>query len=255
MKLTPLLILMLVFLLSGVMCLFSTQDVYAQNNAKREFKFHQENIRSKKRNNDLQKARQRKGRSDKSKSNNLRIRLLNHLKPDTKSNSGLKEGYYYEENDSVGFYGLEIIYNRLGLSRSTYTRFYDFYYPERSLFHQWYEKYRIDSINISYMFGDEFTFTIGRSISLLNGKAEKWNWNEDGSGYIHSSTDYSGNINFITLGFKISLIEFLIDLRDVHEVVFKNFECSSGNCGDHEMFRNEPMQLKNKLNIGLGFVF
>ena len=71
MKLTPLLISILVFLMSGVMCLFSTQDVYAQNNAKREFKFHQENIRAKKRNNDLQKARQGKKMSNETNSNKI----------------------------------------------------------------------------------------------------------------------------------------------------------------------------------------
>ena len=51
--------------MSGVMCLFSYSEVHAQNNARREFKFHQENIRSKKRNNDLQKARQGKKKSNK----------------------------------------------------------------------------------------------------------------------------------------------------------------------------------------------
>ena len=73
------------------------------------------------------------------------------------------------------------------------------------------------------MFGDYFTFTIGRSIRLVNGDAEKWNWNEDGSGYVHSSTNYSGHINFITLGFRISIFEFLMDLRDVSDVRFDNF--------------------------------
>ena len=66
---------MLVFLMSGVMFLFSTLDVYAQNNAKREFKFHQENIRSKKRNNDLQKARRVKGRSNQKNGSNLTFKL------------------------------------------------------------------------------------------------------------------------------------------------------------------------------------
>ena len=75
MKLPSLLISILVFLMSGVMCLFSNEDVYAQNNAKREFKFHQENIRSKKRNNDLQKARRAKKRSGKS-NNKLRFRFI-----------------------------------------------------------------------------------------------------------------------------------------------------------------------------------
>ena len=153
---------------------------------------------------------------------------------------------------------MKIIYNKFGISKSTYKRFYEFYYPERELFYQWYEKYSLDSINISYMFGDDLTFTIGRSIRLVNGDAEKWNWNEDGSGYVHSSTNYSGHINFITLGYRISIFEFLMDLRDVSDVRFDNFECSSGNCGDHEMFRKEPIKLKNTLNtlnFGFGFVF
>ena len=77
MKLPSLLILMLVFLMSGVMCLFSTLDVYAQNNAKREFKFHQENIRTKKRNNDLQKARRAKGQSKNIDNENLKIIFSN----------------------------------------------------------------------------------------------------------------------------------------------------------------------------------
>ena len=60
MKFKSLLISILVFLMSGVMCLFSNSEVFAQNNARREFKFYQENVRSKKRNNDLQKARREK---------------------------------------------------------------------------------------------------------------------------------------------------------------------------------------------------
>ena len=46
---------MLIFSMSGVIYLFSDTDIYAQNNARREFKFYQENIRSKKKNNELQK--------------------------------------------------------------------------------------------------------------------------------------------------------------------------------------------------------
>ena len=66
---------MLVFLMSGVMCLFSNSEVFAQNNARREFKFHQENVRSKKRNNDLQKARRVKGRSNQKNGNKIRFRF------------------------------------------------------------------------------------------------------------------------------------------------------------------------------------
>ena len=71
MKILNFTISVLVFLISGVMCLFLTSEVHAQNNARREFKFHQENIRAKKRNNDLQKARQ----------GNKRSNLLKNYKP------------------------------------------------------------------------------------------------------------------------------------------------------------------------------
>ena len=244
---------MLIFSMSGVIYLFSDTDIYAQNNARREFKFYQENIRSKKKNNELQKLRKKNKRTNKSE-NKFRIRVLFPYQNESEID-GIKEGYYYKENDYPAYFSLEIIYNNFGISKSTYKRFYEFYYPERELFYQWYEKYSLDSINISYMFGDDLTFTIGRSIRLVNGDAEKWNWNEDGSGYVHSSTNYSGHINFITLGYRISIFEFLMDLRDVSDVRFDNFECSSGNCGDHEMYRKEPIKLKNTLNFGFGFVF
>ena len=246
-------IIIFIYSMGGVIYLFSDTDIYAQNNARREFKFYQENIRSKKKNNELQKLIKKNKRIKKSE-NKFRIRVL-FLYQNESEIDGIKEGYYYKENDYPAYFSLEIIYNNFGISKSTYKRFYEFYYPERELFYQWYEKYSLDSINISYMFGEDLTFTIGRSIRLVNGDAEKWNWNEDGSGYVHSSTNYSGHINFITLGYRISIFEILMDLRDVSDVRFDNFECSSGNCGDHEMFRKEPIKLKNTLNFGFGFVF
>ena len=74
MKLKSLLISILVFLMNGVMCLFSNSEIHAQNNARREFKFHQENIRSKKKNNDLQKARRGKENFNKENGNIFRVR-------------------------------------------------------------------------------------------------------------------------------------------------------------------------------------
>ena len=57
---------MLVFLMSGVMCLFSTHDAHAQvpQTKRSEQDSFLKNIRAKKRNNDLQKARRVKGRSN-----------------------------------------------------------------------------------------------------------------------------------------------------------------------------------------------
>ena len=59
------------------MCFFTSSEVYAQNNARREFKFHQENVRSKKINNDLQRARRAKGQSNNINDENLKIIFSN----------------------------------------------------------------------------------------------------------------------------------------------------------------------------------
>ena len=67
---------MLVFLMSGVMCLFSTKDVHAQvpQTKRSDQDSFLKNIRTKKRNNDLQKAKRTKGRSNKSnKERKLRL--------------------------------------------------------------------------------------------------------------------------------------------------------------------------------------
>jgi len=242
----------LVFLMSGVMCLFSNSEVHAQNNARREFKFHQENIRAKKRNNDLQKARKAKGRSGKSDNNKVRLRFFSSQH--TFQDNGEKDGYSYEEFERVKYKSLGIIYNKFGFSRSNYGKYLEYVFPEKESY-SWGERYRLDSINISYLFGDEFTFVIGTSVYLLKGYAEKWNWNDDGSEFVHSSENVSGNISFIALGLQIGFLEFVLDLRNVGNVKFEDFKCSKGNCGNRTKFEEEPIVLTPTLNFGLGFVF
>ena len=63
------------------MCLFSNHDVHAQvpQTKRSEQDSFLKNIRAKKRNNDLQKARQGKKKSNETKSNKIRLRLLNGL--------------------------------------------------------------------------------------------------------------------------------------------------------------------------------
>ena len=196
MKLTSILISMLVFLMSGVMCLFSSSQVHAQNNARREFKFHQENIRSKKRNNELQNARRTKRRSGKSDNNKVRFRFFSsYHKP---AENGERDGYSYEEFKDVKYSSLGIIYKKFGFSRSHYGKYFEQVYPEIENY-SWGERYRLDSINISYLFGDEFTFVIGTSVYLFKGYAEKWNWNDDGSKFTHSSENVSGNNNYLVI--------------------------------------------------------
>ena len=79
MKLKSLLISILVFLMSGVMCFFSNQDAHAQvpQTKRSEQDSFLKNIRAKKRNNDLQKARQGREKSHENNKSKFRIRYLN----------------------------------------------------------------------------------------------------------------------------------------------------------------------------------
>ena len=76
MKLTSLLILILVFLMSGVMFLFSNSEVFAQvpQTKRGDQDSFLKNIRAKKRNNDLQKARRGKENSNKENGHIFRVR-------------------------------------------------------------------------------------------------------------------------------------------------------------------------------------
>ena len=252
MKISDFNILILVFLISGVMFLFFNSEIHAQNNARREFKFHQENIRSKKRNNDLQKIRRTKKRSGKSEKNKLRFRFFSsYHKP---AEDGERDGYSFKEFKDVKYSSLGIIYNKLGFSRSHYKKHFENIYPEVKSY-SWGERYRLDSINVSYLFGDEFSFVIGTSVYLFKGYAEKWNWNDDGSKFVHSSENISGNISFIALGLQMEFLEFVLDLRNVGDVKFEDFKCSQGNCGNETKFKEEPITLSTTINFGLGFVF
>ena len=72
--------------MSGVVYLLSIQDVYAQvpQTKRSEQDSFLKNIRAKKRNNDLQKARRAKGRSNQKKSNKIRFKVLLIMKSQMK---------------------------------------------------------------------------------------------------------------------------------------------------------------------------
>ena len=110
MKLTSLLISMLVFLMSGVMCLFSNHNAHAQvpQTKRSEQDSFLKNIRAKKRNNDLQKARQAKGKSNQKNEDKIRIRILNG-----ESKHVFDYGYTLTQTNQIN--ALNIIYNNWGI--------------------------------------------------------------------------------------------------------------------------------------------
>ena len=162
MKLKSLLISILVFLMNGEMCLFSNSEVHAQNNARREFKFHQENIRSKKRNNDLQKARRVKGRSNQKNGNKIRFRFISGETNKDKLKS--KVGKEYNKINS-----LNIFYNFIGIGFTNYKNegckgnadSGEYTYCENTLTEKPYQIGEVNVISILYNFGNNLFFTIG----------------------------------------------------------------------------------------------
>ena len=108
MKLIPLFISMLVFLMSGVMCLFSTSEVFAQvpQTKRSEQDSFLKNIRAKKRNNDLQKARRGKVRS-----NQKNQSIYSYSKPKNigfdKDNSNQEEEFNFKPKDKPRISSLE----------------------------------------------------------------------------------------------------------------------------------------------------
>ena len=113
MKLPSLLISILVFLMSGVMCLFSTQDVHAQvpQTKRGDQDSFLKNIRAKKRNNDLQKARQQKKNSDSSYDWKIRIR---HQSGEYNEEEGENRSDYKKDVTDVKIWSL--IIGRIGIS-------------------------------------------------------------------------------------------------------------------------------------------
>ena len=107
MKLTSLLISILVYLMSGVVCLLSIQDVHAQvpQTKRSEQDSFLKNIRAKKRNNDLQKARRGKSKIS---INKIRIRYT--------SGEGNGEGYAFPEwKNYAKTKSIAILYNSFGI--------------------------------------------------------------------------------------------------------------------------------------------
>ena len=111
MKLTSLLISILVFLMSGVMCLFSNSEVFAQvpQTKRGDQDSFLKNIRAKKRNNDLQKARQTKGKSYQKNGKKYRLRGVNAYKK--------KGGDNKKRHTSIA-----IFFNKIGLTYNYYSK-------------------------------------------------------------------------------------------------------------------------------------
>ena len=220
MKLTSILISMLVFLMSGVMCLFSSSQVHAQNNARREFKFHQENIRTKKRNNDLQKTRRGKVKISKNK---IRIRYT--------SGEGNGEGYAFPEwKNYAKTKSFAILYNSFGIGLNSHeisgckeVDYESYKACNNNLTKKPFYWGNVNSLSYLYNIGDSIFLTF-KGYFIASGEVNKLDEDE---GYeitlteINSHYDILPFVHSIQFGIKISNLEIIIE-KDYSEYYFKH---------------------------------
>ncbi len=234
---------MLVFLMSGVMCLFSNSVVFAQNNARREFNFHQENIRTKKRNNDLQKASRAKGRSNQKNGNKIRFRFISG-----ETNKDKLKGKVGKEYNKIN--SLNIFYNSIGIGFTNYKNegckgnadSGEYTFCENTLTEKPYQIGEVNVISILYNFGNNLFFTVGGDLYA--------------SGYLITLDGESGNETVmknpkplllfpttLQFGLKFSKLELLVEYRDSF-IEFKRPD--SGH---------DTIETSGTILFGLGLIF
>ena len=259
MKLTPLLISMLIYLTSGVMYLFSTHDVHAQvpQTKRSDQDSFLKNIRSKKRNNDLQKARQQKRSSDSSDDWKIRIRFENG---NFDKEEGENRSEYKKDVADVKIWSL--IFGRIGIS-NVRKNFYSIKDVPENTDLIAFKRINSESTIISYTFGERFTLTLGTTIEnkgdICIGEISKSS-DELFNEYCYEKLERKYHeilyyIDKITVGFEIYGIELLIGSGN-QDYDFQELQCTSNSCTkfDDEVFNSGRFE-DRWFGFGLGIVF
>ena len=250
---------MLVFLMSGVICLFPNQDVHAQvpQTKRSEQDSFLKNIRAKKRNNDLQKARQQKGAQDTSDDWKIRIRFENG---NFDKEEGENRSEYKKDVADVKIWSL--IFGRIGISNLE-QNFYSIKDVPGNTDLMKFKRIHSKSTILSYTFGERFTLTLGTTIEKKGGvqigeisksTGELYNeyYSENLERKYHEILYY---IDKITVGFEIYGIELLIGSGN-QDYDFQELQCTSNSCTkfDDEVFNSGRFE-DRWFGFGLGIVF
>jgi len=211
MKLTPLLISMLVFLMSGVMCLFSTSVVHAQvpQTKRSEQDSFLKNIRAKKKNNDLQKKFREKQKTSEGSKIRLRVMMMDTIRFDN--------GKAWTTSDYL-------IWGSLGFGQSKFGYKKDIISSESS---DYYDAFRLRNVifnEISLTFGRNGAFTLGGGI-VSKGQVEVYFYTED---EYFNSKNISGWSMFGVYSFDFNLFEFLLGYREI-KIEAKEFKSNKTN--------------------------
>ena len=261
MKLTPLFISMLVFLMSGVMCLFSTSEVFAQvpQTKRSEQDSFLKNIRAKKRNNDLQKAMRGKVRSNQKNQSIIRIRGVNAYQ---------KKG----DDNKQRHTSFAIFYNKIGLTYNYYSKKRDQTLEnsetsEKRIFNI-YHKIINESISLSYLFGDKINFSIGISKDITrkeDGAIIRYGIQADGTtdDYILKAQKSTPEF-YLTYSFGLNISFFEIVATAVQKnLKYENYVCENSSCPynaeqiekDSDFLNLDDTYFPFWYGIGIGFVF
>ena len=224
MKPTSLLISILVFFISGVMCLFSTADVSAQvpQTKRSEIDGWLKGIRSKKKNNDLQKRSQ-------NKRNGTKIRLRGLMMDTIKFDDGIAW------TQSIYF-----VWGKIGFGKSIFGYKKDL---------NSYDYFRIKNLTIneiSLTFGNSHTFTIGGGL-VSNGESKIHLYKTDE--YLTSQKN-KGYSYFGIYGLSSNYFEYLLGYR-FQKV--ESFDFSSDK--NFSKINNSYEVDGNQLMLGIGITF
>lgn len=228
------------------------------------------NIRAKKKNNDLQKTRQGRKKSNSNDDWKIRIR---HQIGTYYNEEGENEPWVKKDRHDVKIWS--IIFNKIGISEVDMDFFSSGFYNNQysnigDKRYRWTYRYNVKSTLLTYTFGDKFNLTLGTPLNA-NGRIwvreESYNNSTNEVSYIDyfESTKLKNNIkNFffdgistITFGFEYSGIEFLLGISSKIDYKFTDLKCSTNPCrlSSHEIYQPESLEKNPWYDLGLGFSF
>ena len=236
MKLTTLLISIIVFLMSGVVCFLTSTEVFAQvpQTKRSEQDSFLKNVRAKKRNNDLQKS----NRSKKYKKETSKIRIRAMFMGEI-SNEFMKAS-------TTSDY---LIWGNWGFGQSLFEYKSNLEDKRSETIDSSNHSFKLDKIKfneISYTFSKNNSFTLGFG-TVSSGKSKIYLYTDDENFY---TTRINRSSLFGVYGLEFGFIERLFGYR-IHQVVAKDFISEKNNT----TFSKDFTVRGGQSMIGLGFIF
>jgi hypothetical protein len=180
----------------------------------------------------------------------IRIRALTGFRKSGEKYRIDPDSIPYEKTENVTFSSYILIWNKWGLGVSKYGSEKTILYSGTNYSKSWGENYTLDSIDLSYTFGDDWTLSLGTSV-YDKGESYQLDY-ESETIYYYKAEKLIGRVYFSTVGFQIGAMEFLLDMR-APEFKFTDFTCTHSSCPSEAS--DEFVSVNPTLNLGIGYVF